>query len=1084
MEPITVVLGSVVQLSVDFNKELSAKPVELEMLNGGATIGEQADARADSRRANLTFPAMQSMRFRIRASDTDNFPNASSDEYAIDVRPDRMPTVTIRQPGRDDDRTPSALIPLEVVAEDDFGIESMVLVVDRLGDKMHKEITLTNLMEPITVRGDMRRFLVKYAWDLARLDEQPLKPGDIVEYCVRVRDNFELNGQRHDPVNSAKFKIRIISQDTLADQTRQAIQRLSERVKQTQNAQTSNKTQTEGLRKDMESRPVPDAGDRKQLNRLHEQQSGLASQTKHVADEMADIEKRLDENRSDNGELKDIAKDVRTTLNEAAEKPMTQAANKLSEASQLSDPKAAKSDPNAQKQQGEQRKGAMEASENKQKEAADKLADALNKMGNAGTLENAIAQVRKALDDQRAATKKLEDIGKQTLGKEVDKLTPQEKKALTDAANEQKKQAENTDKMTKQLDKAADQMQKSDPASSQAMKQAAQQSQQKQVSSNQSQAAQNAQQNQQAQARANQTEAEIGLQTMLDTLRQAERRKLEQLSKELAKLQELVNNLVRRQAGHNIDNLRIQGGDKLKQITDELVLKSERDRKKMPPAPEPEKLTGSQGQTESNTRDVSKTAEVLQRGGAEIAAILTRAAGSMERATISLKEEQLPPAYDPHQVKALEALDEAKKKTDQAAADLQDQLDQANRETLRQAFERIRGDQAKVNDETVRLDGAPKGADGTLKRENAVKLGGLPGQQGAVADAAKKLDDALRDLGGYVYSWANKDIVNNMGEVKTQLAKPETGAVVQADQKLILEQLDAMIRNLAIKPPKPSEFHQPPGGGGGGGGSPKPRLPSEVELRLLRNLQKARVNRDTTALAQKQPADKPELVKVGTRQGAFRKLLDNLIQGASRGMIKLDPEPDPKQRLPEEATDQDIADQEFQQWLLGNKGGDDQLANEIKEVGQRMARSRQRLALDHDPGKTTQKIQERILTNLDHLIQMAQKQQQQQMASGKPQPGQQPGQQPQQGQQQVGQGQPQPNKSTTPAGSERFPGQGDNTADTSKDIREKVSEWGLLTPKERQAVLDGMRDRPVRKYLQLVDDYFQAMNKKASKAGE
>ena len=42
-------------------------------------------------------------------------------------------------------------------------------------------------------------------------------------------------------------------------------------------------------------------------------------------------------------------------------------------------------------------------------------------------------------------------------------------------------------------------------------------------------------------------------------VREAERRKLEELSKKLAELQQQLASLIRRQSGHNIDNLVLQG---------------------------------------------------------------------------------------------------------------------------------------------------------------------------------------------------------------------------------------------------------------------------------------------------------------------------------------------------------------------------------------------------------------------------------------------------------------------------------------------------------------------------------------------
>src|SRR5207245_72999 len=298
------------------------------------------------------------------------------------------------------------------------------------------------------------------------------------------------------------------------------------------------------------------------------------------------------------------------------------------------------------------------------------------------------------------------------------------------------------------------------------------------------------------------------------------------------------------------------------------------------------------------------------------------------------------------------------------------------------------------------------------------------------ADRTQKLEEDLSALGGVVYVWANKDIVQSMNEVKDDLAKPTTAKPTQAEEKRIVEQLDAMIRNLAIKPKK-NEFNQQPGGGGGGGAA-KAGLPSEAELRLLKELQVA-VNKSTKTINEEPKPDKPKLVGLGNRQGELRGLLDQLIQKSSQGQIKLDPEPDPKDRLPEEASTAQIENQELDEWLRGAKTSDDQLTDDVKMVGQRMGRSRQRLALDHDPGKTTQAIQDRIINNLDNLIQLARQQQAQAMAR----PGK--GQRPQQGQQpkpdsgakadnQGKQGQPNPNRGQRPAQTERQGGSGDNTA--------------------------------------------------------
>ena len=123
------------------------------------------------------------------------------------------------------------------------------------------------------------------------------------------------------------------------------------------------------------------------------------------------------------------------------------------------------------------------------------------------------------------------------------------------------------------------------------------------------------------------------------------------------------------------------------------------------------------------------------------------------------------------------------------------------------------------------------------------------------------LSEDLAAVGSTVYIWANQDIVTSMNDVKSDLAKPTTGEPTQSEQARIVEQLDAMIKNLAVKP-KESKFAAEGGGGGGGGGNGGPQLPTEAELRLLKSLQEA-VNKSTKRIDE-QPGEKDEGSHAGT----------------------------------------------------------------------------------------------------------------------------------------------------------------------------------------------------------------------------
>jgi hypothetical protein len=150
-----------------------------------------------------------------------------------------------------------------------------------------------------------------------------------------------------------------------------------------------------------------------------------------------------------------------------------------------------------------------------------------------------------------------------------------------------------------------------------------------------------------------------------------------------------------------------------------------------------------------------------------------------------------------------------------------------------------------------------------------------------------------------------------------------------------------------------------------------------------------------------------------------------------------------------------------------------------------MARSQQRLAEKYDPGTTTQKIQERIVKNMDDLIEEA-RQQQQQMASGsQPGPPRQGPPKPDQGNAQADnqgqkQGTSQLNHAQKPAANDQVSAGNENGADLSKQLKETAENWGAISPRLHDAVIEGANEKVPDKYRSLVEDYYRSLATKAT----
>ncbi|HEX4053736.1 MAG TPA: hypothetical protein VHX86_05690 [Tepidisphaeraceae bacterium] len=1099
--PATVTYGSTLTMTVMFNKELDpAHPASVSIGEQGGKLPEIAwDAPSGSTVVGRWI-ARDSTAFLIHALDRDGFANADSADFQVIVRPDQMPSVQITRPARNEECTPQAVIPLRAIAEDDYAIKSLKLLVYRLGEKpvLLGSFDLISDSRPangvgwnrVESAGDRRRWQLDFPWDLSKLAAHPaLKPGDVLEYHLEAQDNFALEGKYHDPVSSGKYRITIMSQEQFTSLMNDLVGQVREEIKGIRNTQRSLKAETEDLHHQTQSQPQFSRADRQQAQELVGRQATAASQAKQSAEKLDALLQRMDENRSTAQDLKNVAANVRDDLNQVAEHPMKDAAAQVDDArNQKSDPQT---NPAKQKEQTDARNAQLAAAENNQQDAADRLDEMVSRMGDAGGLSQAIQQLHDILNQQRQISQTSNDIGIKNLGKTPDQMQPQDRKAQQANADAQAALADKTSKTLDQMQQTADQLSKTDPSSSQAMQQAAQTGQQQNVASQMQSSAESQRQNQQASAQQSQAQVEIGLQMMIHQLEEAQQRKLAALARQLADLQEQMTNLLRQQGGLNYDNLALRGGAALKtvdpKVIDHLLELAERTKDHLPPTPDLDTQGRLQEQTERNTRGASKSAESLP-DGASIVAELNRAADRMGRAITALRDDnsadqqRLAAAYDPPQVEALASLEKSKQLIDDQAAKNNEALNQKKKDTIRAAYQKILDKQKKIDSDTVAIDKAPRSPDGQLGHRDAILLGQLPPRQGVLVDQINKLDNDLASLDSIVYVWANHDIAVSMKSVRQELAKPRTDVVTQAQQTQIEEQIQAMIDSLLVKPKQiPFAMQNGKGGGGGGGGHSGETLPTEAELRLLKRLQEA-VNKATVTISQQGNNQDPVLVALGGRQGELRNLLDQLVQKSSHGQAKLGPEPDPKDKLPEEASGENIDDQELTQNLLQGDGSPnpDPAKNDIALAGQRMARSRQRLALDHDPGKVTQEVQKRILQNLDALIDMARKQE---AESKNPS-----GQQPQQGAQpsdaqangqspnNSAKGQQQARSAGHTPASVSVNGHDVDTSGTpTTDITQSLKEWGALSPRQRAAVIEAASEKPVQKFKEYIDEYYQAL---------
>ena len=1096
--PVVTAAGSRVTLRAAFNKPLAKRdPIVL------AAIGEAPEPEltwtADHAAATATFTADRSLRFTLTATDRDGFTGESPQPVEVVVRPDALPGVTIENPRRSETRTATAVVPLIATVDDDYGFRDVSLVLRKLADPKQPESGFEQVVplygmagpadgvkaNPAGEASDRVRLRLAHDWDLATVvgpQGQTLQPGDVVEYLVRATDNYERDGEYHAPVDSGKLRLTIISQEQLSQEVIKDLRAVKDQIAATKQGQDRNRRETAELGESAKDKPALDEADRAAAERLSRQQSATAAGTKRLGDKVGEIGQRLDENKATADDLKQLTTDVERSLNDTAEGPMKSAAAELERAKSEQSP-------------ADLAKAALAESGTKQQDAGDKLRKAMEQMDRIGSLRSTLDEIASLLAEQKKLGEASRDVERKNLGKTPDQMNADDRKALDDASAKQDELAKKTDDAIAKMNKTAEELMEADPAASESMKKSAKAGQQQQTSQQQRQASAAQKQNQQQQAQRARQQAEIGLQMMVQELKEGEKRKLLELQKKLAEMQEQVERLVKRQAGHNLDNRELSGQDVKADAFAELRLVAGLDgdggaaelvKSTLP------RLSAGQEQTERNTRDLSKSAEELPEGG-EVANALTRASARMERAAVFLRQKDLAASYEPPQVDALDALRQAQAAVDEQKRQVDREIEDQARETIREKLVQIRGEQAeKVNAPTAELQG--KRDAGTFRpRPDQMQLNGLPAKQSDLAGQVDALGGPLADVGGVAFVYANKQVKGAMDGVADLLKDGQTGGATPVEQKRIVAGLDAMIESLKVTP-KEDRFAKNDGGGGSGQCNGQPALPPEAELRLIKRLQET-VNEATAELAKLKAAEAQppqgqlpvgdRVAGVGGQQGDLRGVLDQMLQKYSKGAVKLGPEPDPKTQLPEEAGVADVDAAELGDDLLGQNAAQAGDEGDAARVGDRMARSRQRLALSRDPGDVTQVIQQRILGDLDGLIEAARKQQQQQKSQQQQQQQQQaqrPKPQPKPGEKQAqnqGQSQPKPGQKSANASTPNTP---TGTADPSADLKESLAEWGTLTPRQRAAVLDTKNEQVLDSYRKIIEDYYERLNQERTKS--
>jgi hypothetical protein len=482
-----------------------------------------------------------------------------------------------------------------------------------------------------------------------------------------------------------------------------------------------------------------------------------------------------------------------------------------------------------------------------QEEVRQELADLITLLDRDEDTWVATRRLEELLDAQVELEGQTGEVGRRTLGRSWEELTPGEQSDLARMARRQSDLADTGRQVIDDLRQRADELEEVDPLGASSMRQAAESGERRELNRDMENAAERVAQNQMRTAQAAQESARRTLEQMLQNMRETSRADAQELLRRLASLIESIERLITVQEAEIAALQRAIEGASF----------SGRDRAMI--------------RLNQNTQTVAEEARTAGQESRRIARVLDRAADAQGTVVVALRAEP---------VAAAEAMAAENRSLDllREARDLAQELEQAveERETARQreeliaAYRLIAERQVAVRGETLELVDEQ-----ALDRRQLIEARGLGRRQEEIRQGLDELAASTREIQESPIFSRVHDMMDDWSAWATDaLISGEVTVAVSDRQERITDSIARLMQALEdlVQEDRGEFAGGGPGGGGGQGQQGRPPLiPPIAELMLLRGMQEQVYN-------QTRDLDTRRDLEPGDRQGRLEDLAEDQQQ--------------------------------------------------------------------------------------------------------------------------------------------------------------------------------------------------------------
>lgn len=442
---------------------------------------------------------------------------------------------------------------------------------------------------------------------------------------------------------------------------------------------------------------------------------------------------------------------------------------------------------------------------------------------------DASREVSDLISQQQALNEKARELGRQTLTRSRERLSPQEQTDLARLAERQKKQADQFDQLQARLKEKVDSSSESDSGAAAALSDALDQARDQAVSEQMREAAGQIGENRMGEAARSQEEVLEKLRDLEKTLGDHHESDTETLVKKL------------KQAAADLEKLRAREAELLEKLE---AAKAQGDSEQ-----HQDELMRLQKQQKQLREETAKLARKLQRLKANRAsAAAQRAASRMQQAQENVAQGEEDGAIHEQQ-ESLEDLEQAEREVARDLKRAEEQLAFEQLESIAGELKSMIDLQEAAIAETARLDELKK-TSGRLSRAQLQALNDLVTTQSSLREDTERLTEKL--TAAKVFAQALKGAARSMQRAVDLLRNRETGADTQQNQQAakrrFVDLVDAW-KNAPDKPGSTDPQAQPEQKGNSGqqnqSGPPGEMVSGIAELRMLLSLQRELLERTT-----------------------------------------------------------------------------------------------------------------------------------------------------------------------------------------------------------------------------------------------